>query len=207
MSDTPHGPHDVYLGFDTKTGEEVWLRYEDRVLGTSTIGKSGTGKSTILENFVLDDLAHGTPGMVIDPHGDLAEQVIRRATPEQAERIILLEAIRTKPFGLNLLSVREPVDEDDDPVTWAADSVVGAVKRLYGQADEFLPRFERYLDLAVRTLIPSGLTLLDAPRLFTDKEFRNSRLLRVPDDQEREALRTAWSAFDRLRPGEQITHT
>jgi hypothetical protein len=105
---------DVCLGTDTETGEEVWLRYEDRVLGVTVIGKAGTGKSTILENLVLADLAHGTPGMVIDPHGQLAEQVIRRATPEQAERIILLEAIRTKPFGLNLLAVRDAVDEDDD---------------------------------------------------------------------------------------------
>jgi hypothetical protein len=197
---------DVCLGTDTETGEEVWLRYEDRVLGVTVIGKAGTGKSTILENLVLADLAHGTPGMVIDPHGQLAEQVIRRATPEQAERIILLEAIRTKPFGLNLLAVRDAVDEDDDPVTWAADSVVGAVKRLYGEDDEFLPRLERYLDLAVRTLIPSGLTLLDAPRLFTDKAFRDRCLSRV-DFQEREGLRGAWAAFDRLRPGEQITHT
>src|SRR4051794_21240895 len=110
MRHTPHGPHDVCLGSDIKTGEAVWLQYEDRVLGTSIIGKSGTGKSTILENLVLDDLTHGTPGMVIDPHGDLAERVIRRATPEQAERIVLLEAIRTKPFGLNLLAVRDAVD-------------------------------------------------------------------------------------------------
>jgi hypothetical protein len=200
-------PDDVYLGVDTETGEEFWLPYEDRVLGTTMIGKSGTGKSTILENLVLSDLANGTPGMVIDPHGQLADRVIRRATPEQAERIILLEAIRTKPFGMNLLAVRDAVDEDDDPVTWAADSVVGAVKRLYGEDDEFLPRLERYLDLAVRTLIPSGLTLLDAPRLFTDKTFRNACLSRVPDQGEREGLRAAWAAFDRLRPGEQITHT
>jgi hypothetical protein len=179
----------------------------DRVLGVTIIGKSGTGKSTILENLILSDLAHGTPGMVIDPHGDLAERVISRATPEQAERIVLLEAIRTKPFGLNLLAVREPVDEDDDPVTWAADSVVGAVKRLYGEADEFLPRLERYLDLACRTLIPSQLTLLQATRLFTDKAFRDRCLARVADPKERDALEAAWRAFDKLRPGEQITHT
>src|SRR5215204_3990069 len=100
-SGTEPEPEDVCLGIDIETGEEVFLRYEDRVLGVTIIGKAGTGKSTILENLVLADLAHGTPGMVIDPHGQLAEQVIARASPEQAERIILLEAIRTKPFGLN----------------------------------------------------------------------------------------------------------
>ena len=200
-------PDDVYLGTDIDTGQEVWLQYEDRVLGETIIGKMGTGKSTILENHVLTDLANGTPGLVIDPHGQLAERVIRRATPEQAERIILLEAIQTKPFGLNLLAVRDPIDENDDPVTWAADSVVATVKKLYGEDDEFLPRLERYLDLAVRTLIPSWLTLIQATRLFTDKSFRNQCLARVPDAKEREKLRNDWAGFDRLRPGEQITHT
>jgi hypothetical protein len=206
MSHTPRDRRDFCLGRDTKTGKKVRLRYEDRVLGATIIGKQGTGKSTILENLVLADLAHGTPGVVIDPHGQLAERVIRRATPDQAERIILLEAIRTKPFGLNLLAVRDAVDDDDDPVTWAADSVVATVKKLYKEDDEFLPRLERYLDLAARTLIPSRLTLLDAPRLFGNKTFRNQCLAHVPDPTERAELRDDWTDFDRLRPGEQITH-
>jgi hypothetical protein len=102
--------------------------------------------------------------------------------------------------------VREPVDKDDDPVTWAADSVVATVKKLYKEDDEFLPRLERYLDLAARTLIPSRLTLLDAPRLFGNKTFRSQCLARVPDGTERAELRDDWTDFDRLRPGEQITH-
>jgi hypothetical protein len=204
---TDHDPDDVYLGTDIDTGEEVWLPYEDRVLGVTIIGKMGTGKSTILEKLILADLAHGTPGLIIDPHGQLAERVIRCARPEQADGIIVLEAIQTKPFGLNLLAVRDPVDENDDPVTWSADSVVATVKKLYGEDDEFLPRLERYLDLAVRTLIPSRLTLIQATRLFTDKSFRNQCLARVPDAKEREKLRNDWAGFDRLRPGEQITHT
>src|SRR4051794_8492633 len=129
------------------------------------------------------------------------------ATPEEAERIILLEAVRTAPFGLNLLAVRDPVDDNDDPVTWAADSVVATIKKLYGEEDEFLPRLERYLDLSARTLIPSRLTLLDAPRLFEDTSFRQSCLSRVASPAEQQTLRNSWAAYDKLRPGEQIIHT
>jgi hypothetical protein len=206
-SDPTDGQSRVLLGTDTKTHNPVYLPYAERVLGVAIIGKAGTGKSSLLEHAILADLEHGTPGMVIDPHGLLIQRVMECATPEQAERIILLEAVRTAPFGLNLLDVRDPIDDNDDPVSWAADSVVATIKKLYGEDDEFLPRLERYLDLSARTLIPSRLTLLDAPRLFEDMSFRQDCLSRVRDPHEQQSLRRSWAAYDKLRPGEQITHT
>src|SRR3954453_6505880 len=197
----------VPLGTDIVSGEEVSLSHADRPLGVAVIGKAGTGKSTLLEHLILADVQCGVPGLVIDPHGSLAERVMQYATPEEAERIILLEAVRPAPFGLNLLAVREPVDDNDDPVTWAADSVVATIKKLYGEGDEFLPRLERYLDLSARTLIPSRLTLLDAPRLFEDTSFRQACLSHVSAPAEQQSLRSSWTAYDKLRPGEQITHT
>ena len=114
--DPTDGRNRVPLGTDTKTHAPVYLPYADRDLGVAIIGKSGTGKSSLLEHMILTDLEQGTPGMVIDPHGLLAQRVMELATPEQADRIILLEALQTAPFGLNLLAVREPTDDDDDPV-------------------------------------------------------------------------------------------
>src|SRR3954447_22205370 len=111
----PLGPPPVSLGADVSTGDPVELPYGDRDLGVALVGKAGTGKSSILEHLILADLEHGTPGMVIDPHGPLAQRVMQSATPEQADRIILLEAVRTAPFGLNLLDVRDPIDDNDDP--------------------------------------------------------------------------------------------
>src|SRR3954451_261662 len=197
----------VSLGTDIESCELVHLPYADRPLGVALIGKAGTGKSSLLEHLILEDVACGIPGIVIDPHGSLVERVMQYATPEEAERIILLEAIRTAPFGLNLLAVRDPVDDNDDPATWAADSVVATIEKLYGEGDEFLPRLERYLDLSARTLIPSRLTLLEAPRLFGDMSFRQACLSRISDPAEQRTLRNSWSAYDKLKPGEQITHT
>src|SRR4051812_49258061 len=209
MADDHESPssRDVLLGSDVQTQEPVWLPYADRPLGVAVIGKAGTGKSTLLEHLILEDIKQGTPGMAIDPHGLLVERIMQYATPGEAERIILLEAVKTAPFGLNLLAVRDPIDDNDDPVTWAADSVVATIKKLYGEDDEFLPRLERYLDLSARTLIPSRRTLLDAPRLFEDTSFRQSCLSRVGDPADQQSLRSSWAAYDKLRPGEQITHT
>src|SRR3982751_4892910 len=106
----------VLLGTDIDGGDEVSLPYADRPLGVAVIGKAGTGKSSLLEHLILADVACGVPGIVIDPHGSLVERVMQYATPEEAERIILLEAVRTAPFGLNLLAVRDPVDANAAPV-------------------------------------------------------------------------------------------
>src|SRR5436853_7940736 len=114
--DLTAGPASVLLGTDTTTRDPVFLPYAARDRGVALIGKSGTGKSSLLEHLILADLEHGTPGIVIDPHGLLVERVMHLATPEQAERIFLLEAVRSAPFGLNLLAVRKPLDDEDDPV-------------------------------------------------------------------------------------------
>src|SRR4051794_19665027 len=198
----PLGPPPAQFGVDANTGDPVELRHEDRTLGVSLVGKRGTGKSSLLEHLILADVENGTPGMVIDPHGLLAHRVIGLASPEQARRIVLLEALTSKPFGLNLLALRDPVDEDDDPVSWAADSVVEAVKKLYGQQDEYLPRLEQYLDLAVRTLIPNGRTLAQVPRLFRNPDFRSACLRRITDPD----ILDEWRQFDSLRTVEQINH-
>ena len=200
-------PPPVLLGTDTASHKPVCLFYAERPEGVAIIGKPGTGKSSLLEHMILADLKNGTPGMVIDPHGVLAARVMQYASPEQAARIILLEAVRSAPFGLNLLAVREPVNENDEPVPRAVDSVVATIKKLYGEGDEFIPRLERYLKLCSKTLIPSRRTLLDVPRLFDDPLFRSACLARVADPVERQELQRGWARYDRMRPSEQETQT
>lgn len=198
----PLDPPPVLLGTATDTGDHVELRFQDRTLGVSLVGKRGTGKSSLLEHLILADLDNGTPGMVIDPHGVLAHRVIGLASPEQAEHIVLLEALTSKPFGLNLLALRDPVDEDDDPVSWAADSVVETVKKLYGQQDQYLPRLEQYLDLAVQTLIPNHGTLAEVPRLFRNPDFRTQSLRKITDSD----ILDQWRQFESLRTTDQISY-
>lgn len=198
----PHAPEDVIIGNDVNSGEPVALPYERRDLGVTIIGRSGTGKSSLLEHLILADLKQGTPGVVIDPHGKLANRVITLAPSSAARRIMLLEPSVTKPFGLNLLSCRKEIDDDDDPVSWAADSVVETVKKLYGEQDKYLPRLEHYLDLAARTLIPNNRTLADAPRLFRNEIFRKECLKHVADRDVRED----WKLYDSLRTTDQVTH-
>src|SRR4051794_29830444 len=206
-SSTADTPPPVLLGTDVHTHEPVKLPYEDRPKGVAIIGKPGTGKSSLFEHMILADLEHGTPGMVIDPHGVLAQRVMTYATPEQAERIILLEADPDAPFGLNLLEVRKPVSPNDRPVPRAVDSVIATIKKLYGEQDQFIHRLQRYLRLSARTLIPSQGTIVDIPRLFYDRSFRELCLRQVTDPVDLEDLRRGWDRYSELRPDEQERQT
>jgi hypothetical protein len=191
---------DVLIGYERESDEPVVLRYEDRDTGVSVIGKSGTGKSSLLEHLVLSDLEHGIPGMVIDPHGRLAERIVRFAPAMGADNIVLLEVNEEHPFGLNLLDVDR---SKQDHVTLAADSVLEAVKKLHGETDTFQPRLEYWLDLAVRAVMKNNGTLVDVPPLFLDKRFRETYLKNVTDS----GILREFEDYDALRPGDQRNQT
>src|SRR5688572_23199370 len=119
MTSYPDWKPDVEIGADTTSGESVALPYRDRPVGVAMIGKSGRGKSTLLEHLILADIEQGTAAVAIDPHGVLAKRIAGIVSPEYAERLILVEVDEDVTFGLNMLDVGE--NPRDARVTWAAD--------------------------------------------------------------------------------------
>jgi hypothetical protein len=194
------------LGKDVTADSEVILPYERRDLGVAIMGRSGTGKSSVMQRMILSDLRQRRPAFVIDPHGLLTDQIISNAPADALDRIILLEALASSPFGLNLLAIRDAVDKDDDPVTWAADSVVQTFKKLYGESEKFMPRLERYLHLSARTLIPARGTVADISLLLEDADFRRWCISKVHNQAKRRALQNSWSSFEKLRPSDQAEY-
>jgi hypothetical protein len=182
----------VLLGHDTGDGQEVWLPDSSRSRGVTVIGKTGTGKSTLLEHLILADLRSGTPAVVIDPHGRLASRVAGLAGQDR-DRLILLEPWADRPFRLNLLECQDP--QDEAAIGRTADHAVETVKKLFDRSDEYQPRLERDLDAAVRLVIPSGGTLLDVLRLFSDPALRAAYRSAVPSGN---AVHEYWDYFERL---------
>ena len=95
------------LGFRPISEEIVGLTSEERSQGTYIIGTTGTGKSTLLRNMIFQDMHpaknHGL--CVLDPHGDLIDEILGLVPNERAEDVILLNPMDEEyPFGLNLLA-------------------------------------------------------------------------------------------------------
>src|SRR5512144_336369 len=183
---------DLLLGQDVDTGADVWLPDEVRLRGVTVIGKTGTGKSRLLERLVLDDLRRDIPAVVIDPHGRLVNRVLALAPADARERLILLEPWPESPWRLNLLDCPDPAS--DTALDRTVDQTVEVFKKLFDRAEEYQPRMERDLDAAVRTVLPNRGTLLDVLRLFTDDGLRERYQAAVADA----AVEEYWDYFDRL---------
>lgn len=147
----------------------------DRLSHTYIIGQTGTGKSSLLANMVRQDAANGVGFCILDPHGDLA----RELATSLPQALYWDVADPTSPYGYNPLTRTSPALR---PLITS-----GLIEALKAQwADAWGVRMEHLLRYAV-------LTLLDAPApdlrqimpLFLDKDFRNSILPHVRDEQVR----------------------
>lgn len=128
---------------------------------TYIIGRSGTGKSTLLASLMAKDENFA----LLDPHGDLANQVADAADPN---RTIYFH--HSLPLGFN------PLDRADD---LAANEIVSAFKHIW--ADSWGPRMEYILLNALRLLIDNRATLLHLPRVLADDRYRAQCVKRVTD--------------------------
>jgi hypothetical protein len=86
------------------------IKIDDRRRHVYIIGKSGTGKSTLIENMAIDDVYEGRGVIIVDPHGELAEKVLSCVPAERVKDVIIFDpADRAYPVAFNLL---EMVDDD-----------------------------------------------------------------------------------------------
>ena len=144
------------------------------------VGKTGTGKSTLLETLIRQDIRAGAGVLLIDPHGDLVERVLA-ATPEERESDVIYFNVpdREAPIGFNPL---ERVPPESRPL--AASGILEAFKKLW--AEFWGPRSEHILRNALFALLDQPqATLADVLRLFDDREFRRNAAGRVANVQVR----------------------
>lgn len=143
------------------------IKHEDRFSHIYIIGKTGTGKSTLLESMALQDLAHGRGFALIDPHGDLVERIAARSNGRQ-DVTYLNAADPTQPYGYNpLRNVRE------DRISLAASGLMEVFKKMW--PDAWGVRMEHILrNVLIALLQQPGSTMADILRMFSDKPFRQA---------------------------------
>ncbi|MBU2415767.1 type IV secretion system DNA-binding domain-containing protein [Patescibacteria group bacterium] len=174
----------IILGINTyrEITKDIKIKREDRRRHTYIIGKSGVGKSILLANMAIQDILNGEGVCVIDPHGDLIQDVLRRVPPERAEDVILFApADIERPLALNLLEYDSKYPEQK---TFVINEMIKIFDKLYDLKATGGPIFEQYMRNALLLIMDSpesGSTLMEVPKVLADVEFRKMKIEKCKD--------------------------
>jgi hypothetical protein len=170
----------LQLGLTAEDSKPVQLNLDERRQGTYIIGTTGTGKSTLLRNIIFQDMhqdrQHGL--CVLDPHGDLIDDLLGLVPKDRIEDVILFDPMDTeRPFGLNLLDCNR---DNPHQVRWVVSTVMGTLQRLF--AFSWGPRLEHVLrhTLLTAMAMPDS-TFIELLLLLTNEEFRNKVVKNIQD--------------------------
>ena len=165
---------------------------------THVLGPTGTGKSTLLENLIAQDIAAGRGVVIVDPQGDLVQSVLTTIPASRVQDVVVLDpADRGRPVGLNPL---HGAGRDPEVV---ADGLLAIFKGLYGEA--LGPRSQDILHASLLTLTSHpDASLVMLPLLLTNLAFRRSLTASVRDPI---ALGPFWQWFESISEGERQAAT
>jgi len=152
------------------------IKVDDRRRHMYFIGKTGMGKSTVLENMIIQDIRSGKGVCVIDPHGDLVEKVIDFIPNSRVNDVIYFNpSDLDHPIAFNVL---EHVDESERHLV--VSGLIGVFKKIW--ADSWGPRLEYVLHHTISALLEyPGSTLLGIMRMLVDKPFRKKVIDQLSD--------------------------
>ena len=158
------------------SGIKFGIKPHDRRQHMYVIGQTGTGKSTLLKNMAIRDIREGHGVCVIDPHGELVEDILKFIPKRRTNEVVYFNPADTEnPIGLNVLEAR---DEDEEQLV--ASSLISVFKHLW--KDFWGPRLEHVFHNAILALMdtPSS-TLLGVYRMLADDDYRHEVVARVKD--------------------------
>jgi len=151
------------------------IKDTDRLGHIYCIGKTGVGKSTLLQNMALSDIAKGKGLGVIDPHGDTAQRLVAQVPESRKDDLIYFNPADPAPISFNPLHGVHPNYHH-----LVASGLVATFKKIW--ADSWGPRMEYILRFSLLTLLEvPGATLLDIQPLLTDDDYRKQILAYVRD--------------------------
>lgn len=207
--DGPNQPmtEGLLLGFNEFRGvkKPIRLRPDDRRRHTYFIGQTGTGKSSLLENFVYQDMIDGRGLVFIDPHGDSAEKILGFVPKDRAEDVIYFcPGDLENPMGLNLFEFSSKDQQD-----FLIQETINMLYALYDPNRQgFIgARFEQIFRNCALLLMsdPNGGTLIDVPKLLVDPDFVKQKLKYVTDQSLMDYWTKEWPAAQKSNDAGEVT--
>ncbi|MEN9337882.1 MAG: hypothetical protein RIQ41_196 [Candidatus Parcubacteria bacterium] len=176
---SPHGEKVTYLGKVDFRNKQITfgIKEKDRTRHTYIIGKTGMGKSTLLENMIIQDIRNGEGVCVIDPHGSLAEKLLDFIPESRVKDTIYFAPFDSEhPMGLNVL---EQVESSKRHLV--ANGLMAAFKKVFGE-ERFSDRIQYILNNIILALLENeGQSLLGVNRMLNDKDYRKFIVSNVKD--------------------------
>jgi hypothetical protein len=155
--------------------KEFGIKKEDRLKHMYILGKTGSGKSTLLKNMIIQDIYNGEGVGVIDPHGDLVEELLDYIPQERLKDVVLVDpSDREFPISINIFDNPDPRQQE-----YIALSILEVFKKYF---DSWGPRLEYVLHNTILSLMyMPGSTMLGIERMLTDEAYRKTVLSYVHD--------------------------
>lgn len=172
----------IVMGINRYRGSEMPIHFapEDRLRHLYVIGQTGTGKTTLLKNMIIQDIENGDGICMMDPHGTDILDVLAAIPPHRVDDVIYFDPSQTeRPMALNMLEYDVTKPEQK---TFVVNELFSIFQKLYGKVPESMgPMFEQYFRNATMLVIEdpdTGNTLFDVSRVMSDKTYRELKLTR-----------------------------
>lgn len=177
LSDDEKKHINFFAKTEFKNEETIFgIKDPDRRKHVYIIGKTGTGKSTLIANMAIDDIRKGRGVGIIDPHGDLSETILNYIPKRRLNDVVYLEPFdNERPFSLNILEIKNKQHKD-----LITSGIVSIFYKLYG--DSWGPRLEYILRNVILTLleVPNS-TLIDVLNILSNKTYRTKVVEQITD--------------------------
>ena len=181
MADVPEIPISkeiTYLGLTTYRDKNTLfgIKRKDRRQHVYLLGKSGTGKSVLMFNMVIQNIRNGEGVCVVDPHGELVESVLSAIPPHRMKDVIYFNPADTDyHIGFNVLELVDPKYKH-----LVASGLMGIFTKIWANA--WSARMEYILNNCILALLDTpGTTLLGIPRMLVDKDYRQKIISNLKD--------------------------
>ncbi len=165
-------PHNRDITYFAKTNfrstDDIFgIKRKDRRQHMYVLGKSGTGKSVLLSNLIVQNIQNGEGVCVVDPHGELVEEILHLIPDHRVKDVIYFNPADTDfHIGFNVIQLDDPKYKH-----LVASGLMGIFTKIWANA--WSSRMEYILNNAILALLDTpGTTLLGIPRLLVDKDYR-----------------------------------
>jgi hypothetical protein len=163
----------------------------DRARHFYYIGQTGTGKSWFMKGMIIQDILNGEGVAVIDPHGELIEDLLAFIPKNRIDDVVVFEPFdMERPCGLNMLEYDSPEQKD-----FAVQEMIAIFMKLF-PPEIIGPMFEHYMRNAMLALMAdkdNPGTLVEIPKMFTDPAFLQEKLVKVTDPVVRSFWTKEWA--------------